>query len=447
MKRLIEDELNAWMQSEGRRALLLRGARQVGKTWSVRRLGQSFDLFLEINFEEDPHLHGFFSGRLDPHFICERLSAYTGKMIVPGKTLLFLDEIQACPNALRALRFFYEKMPELHVVAAGSLLEFALEEISSFGVGRIEYRHMYPLTIREFVTACGHEAALDLVCRERGADAADALHDLLVDLTRVYMMIGGYPAIVQHYIRNRDLPGCVSRLDDLLITLRSDFAKYRKRVPASRLNSVLESIAAQAGGKFMHSRVTGDLRAEQVRSAVDLLRLAGLVYRIPHSSAQGIPLGAQANHRRFKIIPCDVGLYQRLAGLRLSEQITRDNASMVNAGSAAELVAGTELLASAPSRTCPELFYWHRESRNSNAEVDYVVQAGGDIVPVEVKAGVRGAMRSLRMFLDSHKASAYGIRTSLEPFSEYENIRVIPIYALGTITGKDGAYQTVKQLI
>jgi hypothetical protein len=430
MRRLIEHELMAWRLSEERKVLLVRGARQVGKTWSIRNLGRSFDLFLEFNFEEDPNLSGFFDGRLEPHFLCERLSAYAGKSIVAGKTLVFLDEIQACPNALRALRFFHEKMPELHVVAAGSLLEFALAEISSFGVGRIEYRHMYPLSIREFAIACGCEGALELVCRERTHDGGDALHKRLIDLTRVYMMIGGFPEVVQHYVSKRDLPGCMLLLDDLLTTLRSDFSKYRKRVPANRLISVFESIAAQAGGKFVYSRVASDLRSEQVRDAAELLVLSGLAYRILHTSAQSFPLGAQANHRKFKMIPCDVGLYQRLSGLRLSEDVTKDDKTVVNSGPAAELLAGTELLASSPPRTRPELFYWHRESRSSNAEVDYVVQAGSDIVPVEVKAGRRGAMRSLRMFLESHPSS-YGIRTSLEPFSKYGDIRVIPLYALG----------------
>ncbi|MBN1672208.1 MAG: ATP-binding protein [Kiritimatiellae bacterium] len=433
MRRLIEQELKEWSLSEERKVLLVRGARQVGKTWSIRNLGRSFEVFLEFNFEEDPSLSGFFNGRLDPHFLCERLSAYAGKSIVPGKTLLFFDEIQACPNAIRALRFFHEKMPGLHLVAAGSLLEFALEEIASFGVGRIEYRHMYPLSIREFAMAAGLEAAFDLVCRERTRQRDDALHRQLVDLTRVYMLIGGFPEVVRHYVDKRDLPGCTLLLDDLLVTLRSDFAKYRKRVPAGRLTLVLESIAAQAGGKFMYSRVADDLRSEQIRKAAELLLLAGLVCRVPHSSAQGIPLGAQANHQRFKMIPCDVGLYQRLVGMRLSHEITRDDAAVINTGPAAELTAGTELLASAPSRTRAELFYWHRESRSSNAEVDYVIQCGRDIVPVETKAGMRGTMRSLRMFLESHPSSSYGIRTSLEPFGEYGDIRVVPLYALGFV--------------
>jgi predicted AAA+ superfamily ATPase len=433
MKRLIEHELATWKVSDGRKVLLVRGARQVGKTWSIRELGRSFDLFLEFNFEEDSALKRFFDGRLDPHFLCERLSAYSGKTILPGKTLVFFDEIQACPNALRALRFFYEKMPELHVVAAGSLLEFALEEISSFGVGRIEYRHMYPLSIREFAMACGHEAGLDLVCREQVHDGQDPLHMQLVDMTRVYMLIGGFPEIVKHYADKRDLPGCMSRLDGLLITLRSDFAKYRKRVPTSRLNAVFESIAVQAGGKFVYSRVADDLRSEQIRQALELLILAGLVYRIPHTSAQGMPLGTQANHKRYKMIPCDAGVYQRLSGMRMADEIAKGDKVVINSGAAAEVLAGTELLASASPRTRPELFYWHRESRNSNAEVDYVIQAGSDIVPVEVKAGTRGSMRSLRMFLESHQASSYGIRASLEPFSEYGDIRVIPLYAIGSL--------------
>ena len=431
MERLIEDELTAWAAARDRKVLIVRGARQVGKTWSIRHLGRSFEQFFEFNFEEDPALNGFFSGRLDPSFLCERLSAYAGTSIIPGKTLVFFDEIQACPNALRALRFFHEKLPELHVAAAGSLLEFALQELPSFGVGRIEYRHMYPMSIHEFVEACGNGAALELVCRDQPDAHDDPLHAQLVDLTRVYTMIGGFPAVVSHYVHSRDLPGCMLLLDDLLTTLRSDFAKYRKRVPTNRLNAVLASIAAQAGGKFIHSRVADGLRSEQVRNAAELLILAGLVHRIPHTSAQGVPLGSQAHSRRFKMIPCDVGLYQRISGLTLSDELVKDDSTVVNSGPAAEVLVGTELIACSRPRTRPELFYWHRESRNSNAEVDYVIQQGRDIVPVEVKAGRRGGMRSLHMFLDSHDSSSHGIRTSLEPFSEYGDIRVVPLYALG----------------
>lgn len=433
MKRSIEHELTAWALADDRKVLILRGARQVGKTWSIRQLGRSFEQFLEFNFEEDPALSGFFSGRLDPSFLCERLSAYAGKSIVPGKALVFLDEIQACPNALRALRFFHEKMPGLHVAAAGSLLEFALQELPSFGVGRIEYRHMYPMSIREFAMACGNGAALELVCREQLGGRDDPLHAQLVDLTRVYMMIGGFPEVVRHYVNKRDLLGCMSLLDDLLTTLRSDFAKYRKRVPANRLSAVLASTASQAGGKFVYSRVEDGLRSEQVRNAAELLVLAGLVHRIPHTSAQGVLLGSQAHHRRLKMIPCDVGLYQRMSGLKLSDELIKDDPTVVNSGAAAEVVAGTELVACSRPRTRSELFYWHRESRNSNAEVDYVIQQGREIVPIKVKAGRRGAMRSLHMFLDSHHSSSHGIRASLEPFSLYGDIRVVPLYALGSI--------------
>jgi len=180
------------------------------------------------------------------------------------------------------------------------------------------------------------------------------------------------------------------------------------------------------------------LRAEQVRKAEELLVLAGLVQRVPHSSAQGVPLGAQANERKYKLVPCDVGLYQRLCGLRLSEELTKDDRAVVNAGPAAELFAGTELLASLPSRTRAQLFYWHREKRNSSAEIDYVIQDGARVVPIEVKAGTRGAMRSMRLFLDSHPDVPQGIRTSLEPFAEYGNIRIVPLYALGH-TCRDGS--------
>ena len=430
MKRIIENQLAGWKNAPRRKPLLVRGARQVGKTYSIRELGRTFEHFVEVNFELDKEVGSFFSGSLDPEPICKRLGAFYGESIVAGKTLLFLDEVQACPDALRSLRFFYEKMPELHVVAAGSLLEFALSELSSFGVGRIESLYLYPMSFLEFLLVTGNESLVEMT-RETspGNPLEEPLHKRMVDLVRTFQLIGGFPEIVSHYVQTQDLLECHTLLDDLLATIRDDFAKYRGRISSSRLEEVFQSIAMQSGAKFKYSNVHPDLSSAQGKQALDLLILAGLAHKIIHSDAQGLPLGGQVNPKRFKVIPCDTGLYQRLSGLALPPQLVEPDSSFVNAGAVAEVFVGTELLANANPRIRRQLHYWHREQRGSNAETDYVIQLENSVVPIEVKSGTRGSMQSMRMFLDTHPAP-YGIRTALEPFAQYDKIQVVPLYAL-----------------
>ncbi len=433
MKRLISTHLEAWKNSNHRKSLLVRGARQVGKTWAIRELGQKFDQFVEVNFELDRDVASLFKGSLEPEPLCKKLGAFYGKTIIPGKTLLFLDEIQACPDALRSLRFFYEKMPELHLVAAGSLLEFALKEIPSFGVGRIESLYLYPLSFYEFLLATGNEPLVEIAKNATDKIPLDEpLHNRMVDLVRTFQLIGGFPEVVSRYLETQDLQECHILLDDLLSNLRDDFSKYSGKVPTARLEEVFQSIAKQAGGKFKYSNIHPALSTAQGKQALELLILAGLAQKVVHSDAQGLPLGGQVNPKRFKVIPCDTGFYQRLSGLTLPPQLVLSDSTFTNAGSVAEVFVGTELLSNSNPRIRQQLYYWHRERRGSNAETDYVIQLDNQVVPVEVKSGRRGSMQSMQRFLDTHP-SPYGIRTAMEPFSSYKNIHVIPLYALWKI--------------
>ena len=236
--------------------LLVRGARQVGKTYCVRGLGAEFEHFLEVNFEQERPVSRFFESSLDPVEICGKLEAYFDVAIVPGQTLLFFDEIQACPEALRSLRFFYEKMPDLHVAAAGSLLEFALAEIPSFGVGRISHHFLYPMTFSEFLDECGGSALNGMIRKaSAGSPLDEALHEKLLETLRAFLLIGGMPAAVEAYRTGRGLRYCQSVIDELLTSLRDDFAKYSRSAMQPRLEEVLLSVAGQAGGKFNYSHV------------------------------------------------------------------------------------------------------------------------------------------------------------------------------------------------
>ena len=433
MERLIALKLAQWRDADDRKVLLVRGARQVGKTFSIRQLGSSFKYFIEVNFDFDNLVKQFFMATLDPVVICEKLSGYYSIPCVPGKTLLFFDEIQSCPKAIQSLRYFHERMPDLHVVAAGSLLEFAIEQLPSFGVGRISSLYMYPMTFNEFVAAIeGAGNVAQLKIPEGGIAIDPVFHAKFLDLFRTYSIIGGMPAVVKLYKEKRDLLGCQSVLDELLATFKDDFAKYKTRISQLKLFETLKSVTLQAGCKFMYTRIADTGPQTAYKQALDLLEMAGLVHKVYHTSGNGIPLGAEINAKKFKVLPLDIGLHQRMLGLGLNELLTDHMAVFVNKGSSAEIFTGLELCAAGASNSACQLYYWHREARSSNAEVDYLIQKGAAIIPIEVKSGTRGSMQSMSVFMSEHK-SRYGIRLSLENCSRYHNIVVIPLYLAGGI--------------
>ncbi len=434
MKRNVDKLLLEWKNDPEHKVLLVRGARQVGKTYSIRKLGETFKHFLEINFEEIPDAKLFFERTRNPQELCEKLSIYFDTPIIPGETLLFLDEIQACEGALKALRFFYEKMPLLHVAAAGSLLEFALEEIPSFGVGRITSLFMYPMTFSEYLTANGGEGMEKLIRRSSPENPMDPLiHEKILDKLKLFLVIGGMPEAVASYLKYKDPLRCQKVLDDLITTIIDDFAKYKKRSPVSKLREVFYSTVHQAGGKFKYSKVspTGGSTAGY-KDALELLIKGGIAHRIYHTAAHGLPLGAQLSKKKFKVLPLDTGIYQRLLGLDLSRHIISDFGSLINRGSLSELFVGIELIAHQSPFLHPQLYYWHREARSSNAEIDYVVSVGDRVIPIEVKAGTKGQMQSLHLFLQKRQLP-WGLRVSAENFSVYPGIRTLPIYAVSQV--------------
>ena len=353
--------------------------------------------------------------------------------IEAGKTLLFFDEIQACPAAINKLRYFYEKFPELHLIAAGSLLEFALETLPSYGVGRIRSIFMYPFSFEEFLWATDNQA-LWLMIKGSSPDRPLPLpiHEQALRLLRIFMVIGGMPAVVAQYCEDGNLLECQNLLSELVLSFRDDFAKYRTKVPSSRIDATFRSIAEQGLGKFVYNRVNTDATTLQIKAAVETLVLAGLVYPVTHSSANGIPLGAEINEKYRRMILLDTGLLQRILDLDISDILSSDEMQVVNRGAIAETFVGTELVKSASCYSPYPLYCWHREKAGSNAEVDYVVQLGTQIFPIEVKSGTKGSMQSMRLFMEA-KGITKGIRTSLENFSSYDNILVYPLYAIANI--------------
>jgi len=434
MQRYIYQSLIDWKNSHPHKVLLLRGARQVGKTYVARELGKTFTHFVEVNFERDTDVQLLFDQNLDPERLCSSLSAYYGKPISDHQTLLFFDEIQACPKAIQALRFFYESKPNLHVIAAGSLLEFALADLSSFGVGRIRSLFMYPMSFDEFLYALNEGKLVELKKQATAENPLNqAFHHKLTEYLKKFLLTGGMPEVVKTYLKNGSDPETVQAvLADIMVSLYDDFVKYKKRSPVLRLREVLDSALQQAGGKYIYSKAGESINVAQAKEALDLLEMAGLIHKVFHTSGEGLPLGSGANHKVFKALFLDTGLLQQSAGLRLADFLVAQNTEMLNKGRVAEIFAGLEMIKYAVPENRPQLYYWHREKRGSTAEVDYLFNWKGNIMPIEIKSGTSGKMQSLHQFLNEREGSR-GIRISMENFGTYDKIDVIPLYAISNL--------------
>lgn len=447
--RLIDSYLSEWASRKDHKPLLLRGARQVGKSTAVRHLAESFESYVEINFEKQASYIPLFQTKdIDVKRIVALISAMAGKRIIPGKTLLFLDEIQACPEAIMSLWFFKEDLPELHVVAAGSLLEFALDDLPSFGVGRIHSMFLYPMTFDEFLMANGEQLLLE--ARNNASSSQplpQPLHDKLVGLTRTFLLVGGMPEAVAKWVETHDYLACQEVQDDIVVTYEDDFPKYRKKIDPTLLRLTMRSAAAQVTKKFVYSAVGGGYTAAEVKKALDMLSKAGIVIPVTHTSANGLPLGSEANNSYQKILLLDTGLMLRLLNMitgdisELTEQIlTSDVTSLVNKGPMAEMLAGLELLHYRTPNIRHEMFYWQRQAKNSQAEVDYISSYRQTVLPIEVKAETQGGMKSLWIFMREKKLQN-AIRCSLENFGSFDyedkeaggtvrHIQICPLYAI-----------------
>ena len=432
--RKIETTLLDWSCDPYRKVLLLRGARQVGKTFIIREHAKKhYKYFLEVNFLSDKRIHALFNQNIEVTTILESLEALTGTPLVAKETLIFFDEIQECPAAMVALRFFYEQRPDIHVIASGSLLEFALEEISSYGTGRIQSIFMHPVSFDEFMQASKQEIMLTLLEKANSSHPLlKPVHEKFLTYLRTFLFLGGLPEVVSRYLETRNLEACSRLIDQLRTGFEDDFVKYQKRVPTVRLREVFRAVALQAGKKFVHTHAYPDANAGQVHQALELLTKAGIVQKVYHSAANGVPLGGDINIKRFKTFPFDHGIYQKAIGVTPAEMVQSDF-DPINKGALAEVYAGCALLAHGTAFNKGELHYWHREAKSSNAEVDYVGLFANRVVPIEIKSGTKGQMQSMHRFLDEKTSKGIGIRLSLENFGRVENILVVPLYAISQL--------------
>ncbi len=433
MERLITSELKNWQTQHEHMPLILRGARQVGKTYLVEQFAeQNFTNLVTANFEFQPGLADAFTN-LDPQQICKKLSLLTGQEIIPGQTLLFLDEIQECPQAIMALRYFKEKMPALHVISAGSLLEFILDDESlRMPVGRVHYMYLKPLSFYEYLLATGrhdlYEFLNNITLKE---SIPTALHELLLSILNEFIILGGMPNVIKYYLREKNILAAERQQTSILTTYNNDFGKYASKANHKYLQLLFNKAPGLVAQHFKYIDVDPDIRAREIKTALTLLQSAGIINKIKMTQASGLPLSTQVNEKKFKLLFLDIGLTLRASQID-AQSLLQDDTLLLNRGALAEQFVGQELAAYATPYEEYQHYYWQRDVKSSSAEVDYLAQVGKYIIPIEVKAGKTGRLKSMHTFL-REKQQPVGVRISQHPLNLEKNVLSVPLYMINEL--------------
>jgi predicted AAA+ superfamily ATPase len=429
IQRTIQMTLTKWKDNTERKPLLIRGARQIGKTFIVENFAKSFFNSVTINFERNPEFKNIFNVN-DPKHIIEQIGLLVKKRIIPGQTLLFLDEIQECPQAIVALRYFYEEMPQLHIIGAGSLLEFTLSaESINIPVGRIQYLYMYPLSFAEFLQAMGFSQLRGHILQPGNLkNVSKAVHDKFIEQLRLYYILGGMPEVVNSYREHHDLNACQMIQRSIVDTYRDDFAKYASEAKFKHLRKIFSSVPAMVGNKFVYANVDPDTKSRELKDALNLLETAGILYKVKRTSGNGLPLESHVADRYFKVIFLDIGLMHAIMGIR-NELILGENLTNIYKGALAEQFVGQELMAYREPYHKDGLYYWTREEKNSNAEIDYLIQKNGQIIPIEVKSGPTGRMKSMMLYKNAYHPEL-AVKISQAMYNDEKDILELPLYAI-----------------
>ncbi len=400
MFRFAEEDLKSWWKSSRRKPLILRGARQVGKSTLVRQFAASMGLELfELNLEKRPLRQAFET--LDPKAVLRDVEALLGKRFDPARSLLFLDEIQANSKAIEALRYFYEEAPKIPVIAAGSLLEFAIEDGQfSMPVGRVEYLHLGPMRFGEFLKATQAEHLYERLSECRKKKLSIQEHELLLLKLHEYFFVGGMPEAVLAFSEGGSVVEARRVQHSILETYRDDFPKYAKKSEIDRLDRIFEYVPRALGQKVKYSNIASEVQSKYLKAAINLLIKARVILPVFHSDCSGLPLAAGRADLVYKLYFLDVGLANASMGLKW-EEIKQAEALWLQKGAIAEQFVAQHLIQHA--KPYPELFYWLRDGGKGNAEIDFVFSSGGRVVPLEVKAGKSGSLKSLHQFMHEKK--------------------------------------------
>lgn len=458
MKRREEEYLSAWYKNHHRKPLVIRGARQVGKSTLVRMFCKKNDIqLIEINFEQPHSLKDLFTSH-DPKKIIQSLEILNNMRIDLDKALLFLDEIQANPAAILSLRYFYEEIPQLAVIAAGSLLEFALEQYElSMPVGRIEYLFMGPMTFEEFLDAMAADQLLAYLQNyQLGEEIPQVIHERALAYLRDYYLLGGMPEAIKIYRDTLSLFEADKVKYSILNTYRDDFAKYKTRIDLSKLQEVFDKLGNTVGKKIRYVNILAQERSSVTDRILTLFEHARILYRVYHSNANNLPLKAEANRKSSKGILLDIGLYLALQGLSIADISQDKDIFFSNKGALAEQFIGQHLLYDQMRYMYPELYYWNREKTQSSAEVDYIIQMGNSLLPIEVKSVKTGALKSLHVFMEQ-KQRSIAVRFSTNtpavetiasslPKSDYRyTLITLPLYLVGQMKRLTKSWHSSKR--
>ena len=378
-----------------------------------------------------------FEGDLSIKKLLRDLALFAETPIIPGETLIFLDEIQEAPRAIVALRYFYEGIPDLHVISAGSLLDFTIEEIG-VPVGRVEFLYLHPMSFIEFLIAGQHHLLVNEIAKHSITEPANPrIHEKFLQHLYEYLAVGGMPEAIQCWIDTSDLVQCGRIQQRLVNAYQQDIPKYSKKLQIKYVELLFNTIPSLLGKRFKYSQIHGEYRKRELAPALDLLVKAGLVHKVHHSDGQGIPLGAQVNYEKFKLGFLDIALAQLLIGVNPKDWFLNGVGTLINRGEIVETMVGQELLAYAQPDSRASLYYWQRENPKSQAEVDYLLQQETQIIPIEVKSQHGSTLKSMQIFLQSHPNSEHGIRFSSHNYSIHDGIHSYPLYAIAAVVLTD----------
>ena len=429
MERFAMEKLISWKDSKYRKPMIIRGARQVGKTWLMKEFGKrEFEKVAYINFDQNTRMKGVFEGDLNIERLILALSAETGVSINADNTLIIFDEVQEVPRALTSLKYFNENAPEYAIVAAGSLLGVALHKGTSFPVGKVDFLDLYPLNYKEFLLALGEERFVEILDRD-DIPMITTFKEKYIERLKEYYFIGGMPEVVYDFVRNKDFNKVREIQNNLLNYYQQDFSKHAPNILVPRLNMVWNSIPmqlAKENKKFIYGQLREGARAKDFELAIQWLEDCGLIHKVERISKPGLPLKAYMDLSAFKIYLSDVGLLSAMGELSVQAIVDGNRIFTEFKGALTEQFVLQQLI----SQLGLHAYYYSAEK--SRGEVDFLVQGNSSIIPIEVKAEENLQAKSLKAFVEKYKPK-YAVRTSMSDYREETWLINIPLYHIDRV--------------
>lgn len=422
-------KLESWKNSSHRKPLIIKGARQVGKTWLMKEFGKKYyRQCAYVSMDENERMESVFRDAFDVKRIIQSLKIEVGFQITPEDTLIIFDEIQEVPRAIKALKYFYEQTPEYHVIAAGSMLGIALHEGTSFPVGKVDFLNLYPMTFREFLLACGQQRFTDLI------DSGDFqmmshFRTEIIDYLKFYYYVGGMPEAVEIYLETKDLKAVRSVQNKLLMAYENDLSKHAPAEIVTKIRMLWNSIPTQLARenkKFIYGLVREGARAREYEVAITWLMDVGLVYKVGRVNKPDFPLRAYQDFTAFKLFILDIGLLGAMSRLNARILLEGDSLFEEFKGALTEQYVLQQLVVNEEN----DIFYWSAE--RGTAEIDFLVQMDDKIVPIEVKAEENLQAKSLRLFVQKYNIK-YAVRTSMSDYRDQNWMVNYPLYSVGNL--------------